>query len=115
VFRAPSPDPTNAYEGLAVAAFEPHSQMESGTTNLPEGIVHLYRDMQHVGTIGGSVLSGQGTSSSDKEDDGLTLAVLAAPFWMTPSDFLSFVAPAEDGLKHLRIVRYVILDTCLER
>jgi BRCA1-associated protein len=41
--------------------------------------------------------------------DGIMLGVLAVPFWMTPSDFLEFVAPAVEGIGHLRIIRYVDL------
>lgn len=33
------------------------------------------------------------------------LGVLAVPPWMTPSDFLAFVAPAVEGIGHLRIIR----------
>jgi BRCA1-associated protein len=35
------------------------------------------------------------------------VGVLAVPSWMTPSDFLAFVAPAEEGMAHLRMIRYV--------
>lgn len=43
----------------------------------------------------------------DQEDvDGIMLAVLAVPSWMTPSDFLAFVAPAAEGMAHLRMIRY---------
>lgn len=37
------------------------------------------------------------------------LGVLAVPPWMTPSDFLSFVAPAVDNIGHLRIIRYALI------
>jgi BRCA1-associated protein len=39
--------------------------------------------------------------------NGIMLGVLAVPSWMTPSDFLAFVAPAVEGIGHLRIIRYV--------
>ena len=35
------------------------------------------------------------------------MGVLAVPSWMTPSDFLTFVAPAADGMAHLRLIRCV--------
>jgi len=41
--------------------------------------------------------------------DGIMLGVLAVPSWMTPSDFLAFVAPAVEGIGHLRIIRYADL------
>lgn len=40
-------------------------------------------------------------------EDGVLMAVLAVPSWMTPSDFLAFVAPVSEDLAHLRIIRYV--------
>lgn len=43
------------------------------------------------------------------DTDGIMLGVLAVPFWMTPSDFLEFVAPVVEGIGHLRIIRYVDL------
>ena len=46
-------------------------------------------------------------SISDLDPDGVMLGVLAVPSWMTPSDFLAFVAPAVEGIGHLRIIRYV--------
>jgi BRCA1-associated protein len=45
------------------------------------------------------------TSSSDDASDGVMLGVLAVPSWMTPSDFLAFVAPAAESIAHLRIIR----------
>ena len=35
------------------------------------------------------------------------VAVLAVPPWMTPSDFLAFVSPSVEGIKHLRLIRDV--------
>jgi BRCA1-associated protein len=52
------------------------------------------------------------TELQDTESDGVTLAVLAVPSWMTPSDFLGFVAPAVDGMAHLRIIRSVRCSIC---
>lgn len=45
--------------------------------------------------------------SLENDADGIMLGVLAVPSWMTPSDFLDFVAPAVEGISHLRIIRYV--------
>lgn len=52
--------------------------------------------------------SGSGAAASQTlvESDDVTLAVLAVPSWMTPSDFITFVAPAADGITHLRMIRY---------
>lgn len=39
------------------------------------------------------------------DSDGYMIGVLAVPSWMTPSDFLAFVAPAQEDVSHLRMVR----------
>ena len=41
------------------------------------------------------------------DSDGYMVGVLAVPSWMTPSDFLAFVAPAQEDMSHLRMVRWV--------
>ena len=41
------------------------------------------------------------------DSDGYMVGVLAVPHWLTPSDFLAFVAPAQEGMSHLRMVRWV--------
>ena len=48
------------------------------------------------------------SAHANVESDDVTLAVLAVPSWMTPSDFLTFVAPAADGVAHLRMIRSVL-------
>ncbi|KAJ7173770.1 hypothetical protein C8R46DRAFT_122527 [Mycena filopes] len=89
----------------AAATFIPTKHMESGSTNLPEGTVHLFRE----GTTSSSDEHLKASSSSVKSDfpefDGVMLGVLAVPSWMAPSDFLAFVAPAAEGITHLRIIR----------
>jgi BRCA1-associated protein len=78
--------------------------MKSGSTNLPEGTVHLFREgstssEDHLKASSSSV------KSDSPEFDGVMLGVLAVPAWMAPSDFLAFVAPAAEGITHLRIIR----------
>ncbi len=41
------------------------------------------------------------------DSDGSMVGVLAVPSWMPPSDFLAFVAPAQEGMSHLRMIRCV--------
>ena len=41
------------------------------------------------------------------DSDGYMVGVLAVPSWMTPSDFLAFVAPAQEDMAHLRMIRWV--------
>ena len=94
--------------GPATATFVPHSRTKSGSTNLPEGVVHVYRDSDRRPDT-----DKVASSPSEREvnvDDGVTLGVLAVPAWMTPSDFLAFVAPAAEGMAHLRLVRSVYLS-----
>ncbi|KAI1793583.1 zf-UBP-domain-containing protein [Ganoderma leucocontextum] len=105
----------------ATATFAPHNtpRYKSGSTNLPQGVVHIFREYSKPddnaskgGSYAGMVSqtptqpSGSGaTSQTSVESDDVTLAVLAVPSWMTPSDFITFVAPAADGIAHLRMIR----------
>ncbi|KAI9066959.1 zf-UBP-domain-containing protein [Trametes sanguinea] len=101
----------------ATATFVPHTK--SGTTNLPEGVVHIFREYPNStqgpssaerntsASAAGPAPESQagGAQQKNVEADDVTLAVLAVPSWMTPSDFLAFVAPAADGIAHLRMIR----------
>ncbi|KDQ19183.1 hypothetical protein BOTBODRAFT_28668 [Botryobasidium botryosum FD-172 SS1] len=91
--------------GAATAKFRPSDSTSKifGTARIPQGVVHLYRDASASSAEPDTVASE--TPLSPDEDGGVTLAVLAVPSWMTPADFLSFVAPAEEGMAHLRIIR----------
>lgn len=91
--------------GPATATFVPHTRTKSGSTNLPEGVVHVYRDCDKRPDA--DELTSFSLESEVNLDDGVTLGVLAVPAWMTPSDFLAFVAPAAEGMAHLRLVRLV--------
>ncbi|KIM68019.1 hypothetical protein SCLCIDRAFT_13720 [Scleroderma citrinum Foug A] len=97
-------------KGPVTATFVPRTK--SGSTNLPEGVVHLYRECEQP-PDGEKRQSVPSISESDAmPDDGTTLGVLAVPQWMTPSDFLAFVAPAAEGLAHLRLIRDSIPNRC---
>lgn len=77
--------------------------------------MHIYRDL--TTTTEPKALAADGNASYPPEDaatsapsstsdgQGLILAVLAVPAWMTPSDFLAFVSPASDGITLLRMIR----------
>ena len=89
-----------------MATFVPHTRTKSGSTNLPEGIVHVFRDSatkQSHGELEAEASLSSMTANTDS--DGVMLGILAVPSWMTPSDFLAFVAPAAEGMAHLRIIR----------
>ncbi|KAJ7113706.1 hypothetical protein C8R43DRAFT_1091406 [Mycena crocata] len=87
----------------AAATFIPNKRTESGSTNLPEGTVHLFREGST--TTSEDLASALSVKSDSPDFDGVMLGVLAVPSWMTPSDFLAFVAPAAEGITHLRIIR----------
>ena len=79
-----------------------------GSTNLPAGVVHIFRETPFrtdAETTDNGLAAGVTNTELGADDN--TLAVLAVPSWMTPSDFLSFVEPAADGIVHLRMVRCV--------
>jgi len=79
-----------------------------GSTNLPEGVVHILREppsRTDSEAADGSLADGEANTELGVDDN--TLAVLAVPSWMTPSDFLSFVEPAAEGIVHLRMIRCV--------
>lgn len=91
-------------KGPVEATFVPTSRSKSGSTNLPEGIVHIFRDSgdrpepeELAKKASETLLEG--------EDAGVMLGVLAIPSWMTPSDFLAFAGPAMETVAHLRIIR----------
>lgn len=109
----------NCYEyspDTPVATFIPSVVSSSGSTNLPDGIVRIFRER------GSSAVPAEPSSPSTSKTaqheagpsseglhgetpDSTIVAVLAVPPWMTPSDFLAFVAPAAEGMKHLRLIR----------
>jgi len=97
--------------GPAEATFVPHTRKKSGSTNLPEGTVHVFRDGSTKPTqeeLEAKVSTMSLLGSLEDDSDGIMLGVLAVPSWMTPSDFLTFVAPAVEGIGHLRIIRCVL-------
>lgn len=77
---------------------------------MPEGIVHVYRQCDRRQN-GADESGGRASTSETISEDGFMLGVLAVPAWMTPSDFLAFVAPAAEGMSHIRLIRCVLLST----
>lgn len=96
---------TLSHTDPAVAAFVPYDGMKTGSTNLPQGIVHLFRESSDLPSEEELRNSSKPQPPSPSPADGVMLGVLAVPSWMTPSDFLTFVAPAAEGISHLRIIR----------
>jgi BRCA1-associated protein len=97
--------------GTAVATFVPQNRTKSGSTNLPDGVVHVYRDAERQKLAetdeGISAPDASRMMLENADSDGYMVGVLAVPSWMTPSDFLAFVAPAQEDMSHLRMVRWV--------
>lgn len=91
--------------GPAEATFITHTRTKSGSTNIPEGTVHVFRDSANKPSDK-ELESLTAAPTSNTTSDGIMLGVLAVPSWMTPSDFLAFVAPAAEGMAHLRIIRW---------
>lgn len=112
------------YTGGPAAATFTQIREKSGSTNLPEGVVHIYRTLpesqsQTPQPPTATSSSSSGLSSSkltagtgDDPEASVLLAVLAVPAWMTPSDFLAFIAPAADGMAHLRMIRWALFVVC---
>ena len=97
--------------GPAQATFIPNKHTKTGSTDLPEGVVHIFRDSASIlSSEALETTAGASTVSSNADCDGVMVGVLAVPPWMTPSDFLSFVAPASEGMSHIRIIRCVLLQ-----
>ena len=101
-------------EGTATATFVPHARTKEGSTNLPEGTVHVYREASSKArpSLEASTSAAAIPLAVEAADDpgGMMLAVLAVPSWMTPSDFLTFVAPAAEGISHLRMIRQGLIS-----
>lgn len=78
--------------------------LDRGTTDSVWGIVHLYRDAEeHQGRREG-FLNANATSASDA--DCTTLAILAVPSYMAPSDLLGFVGEnSREMISHFRMIR----------
>ncbi|KAJ2819932.1 hypothetical protein IWW50_005269 [Coemansia erecta] len=57
------------------------------------------------GRLGSTSSDGKGTGNDENSERPRTLAVLAVPGYMTPTDFLSFTASFNDSIEHVRVVR----------
>ena len=66
-----------------------------GSATLGEGVIRVFRENVTL----------PDSETTVAQNDYTMLAVLAVPTYMTPADFLTYVAPAEEGLAHLRLLR----------
>ncbi|KAF8582718.1 zf-UBP-domain-containing protein [Ramaria rubella] len=86
----------------ATAQFIQNSPEQAGSIDIPEGILHIYRDTLSSGCEPSASTT---PALAETPHDATILAVLAVPSHMTPSDFLTFVAPAAESMAHLRMIR----------
>lgn len=93
----------------AKARFTPH---KTKNTEFGYGVVHLYREAYETSGLYSAAATqkeeeGVEDGSGDEEDEAITtVAVLAVPSYMTPSDFMGFVGEkTRDHVSHFRMIR----------
>lgn len=99
--KKPSASSASLVGGTAAKAhFIP---LESKNTEFGYGVVHLYRDVYETPGL----YTGNGEAVQDEDEDALTtVAILAVPSYMTPSDFMGFVGEeTRDTVSHFRMIR----------
>lgn len=83
--------------------------LEAKNTELGYGVVHLYRDTYETpGLYSSTLKSGVQQQGGEELDEEalMTVAILAVPSYMTPSDFLGFVGEETiEAVSHFRMVR----------
>ncbi|KAF9245295.1 hypothetical protein BU15DRAFT_85626 [Melanogaster broomeanus] len=92
--------------GPVTATFVPHVRTKSGSTNLPEGVVHVYRDCDRPPDS--NKLASSSAESPESEittGDGVTLAVLAVPAMDDTIRLPCVRSTSRRGMAHLRLVR----------
>ncbi|KAF8251282.1 zf-UBP-domain-containing protein [Wilcoxina mikolae CBS 423.85] len=109
---AVSTSPLTAGAAASKARFIP---LETRNTEFGYGVIHLYRDSHETpGLYDPPPESKQPEGKEEVISDGekldeevlTTVAILAVPSYMTPSDFMGFVGEGtRDAVSHLRMVR----------
>lgn len=86
--------------------------LESRNTEFGYGVVHLYRDVLETPGLYTPDLKKKGEEGTgglieeDDEDALTTIAILAVPSYMTPSDFMGFVGEeTRETVSHFRMIR----------
>lgn len=103
--KKPSPPVSIPGGSAAKAHFIPS---ESKNTEFGYGVVHLYRDVYETpGLHNPKQNSIIGEDGEVEDEDALTtIAILAVPSYMTPSDFMGFVGEeTRDTVSHFRMIR----------
>lgn len=113
---AASDSPLAAGAAASKARFVP---LQTRTTEFGYGVVHLYRDTDETPGLHDpppdpkhqqqqQLSQGEGGGDEGEGHEGAltTVAILAVPSYMTPSDFMGFVGEGtRDAVSHLRMVR----------
>ncbi|KAH6843007.1 BRCA1-associated protein 2-domain-containing protein [Chaetomium sp. MPI-CAGE-AT-0009] len=96
--------------GMGLSTKARYTPLETKNTEAGWGVVHLYREGDEPGVMGG----GQGSAGGDEE--GTILCIPAVPSYMSPSDFLGFIGEKWRGyVSHYRMImtgrvnRYMVL------
>lgn len=103
--KKPSPSAPLPGGSAAKAHFIPS---ESKNTEFGYGVVHLYRDVYETpGLYNPKQNPITGEDGEPEAEDALTtIAILAVPSYMTPSDFMGFVGEeTRDTVSHFRMIR----------
>ncbi|RPA72378.1 zf-UBP-domain-containing protein [Ascobolus immersus RN42] len=104
----PASTTTTGGVGMSVGGFgvgAPRAKfipVENNETDIGFGIVHLYRDNEPS-----AVLEGMAKETKEEEEEALkTVAILAVPSYMAPSDLLGFVGERTvEAVSHFRMIR----------
>src|ERR1700761_7967263 len=92
-----------------IATFIGSGSIKTGTTTLPQGVIHVFREVQDKPNVSSPTTDEPSLVDDGSSADGIVLAVLAVPPHMTPTDFLNFVAPAAESILHLRMIKWARL------
>ncbi|CED83655.1 Cytoplasmic Zn-finger protein BRAP2 (BRCA1 associated protein) [Phaffia rhodozyma] len=119
--------PSSSVEGSIDASSAQPIASQSGTLNLPLGVVHLYRHSSSTkpgdgqsaerpnlplacsssAHVTAEVKSASKEQIAQTAHDTTLVAILAIPSYMTPSDFLAYVGQVEEEMECLRMIRDV--------
>lgn len=81
--------------------------LKTRNTEFGYGVVHLYRDTHESPLLYEPPIPKDDDAPEELDEEALkTVAILAVPSYMTPSDFMGFVGEeTKDAVSHLRMVR----------
>lgn len=110
--------------GMGLSTKARYAPLETKNTEVGWGVVHLYREGDEPGVIGGDQEThygpvegdSKGQDSAGGDEEGTILCIPAVPSYMSPSDFLGFIGEKWRGyVSHYRMImtgrvnRYMVL------